>query len=217
MCSLQDHYHPTPQRKVCCPACIYIVFISNLLSWNWTVHVSRRRTRKYAFQLCGHLDIESAVATWIGDYKPGSCDSPSSLSWGLCQETQYLASIIPDKLLQYICCNLNCAQTRPSLHSRWNFSSTFTELHDHGDRTLPNGSDVRYMFSHGHVRTNASLVAQLWSCRRCFNRTKRHLSHRQRVSRWAVWGERTSPPPPCTDCSRDRKCCTAECGTSDKR
>ena len=35
---------------------------------------------------------------------------------------------------------------KTSLHSRWNFISTFTELRDHDDERWPNGSDVKYVF-----------------------------------------------------------------------
>ena len=35
------------------------------------------------------------------------------------------------------CCNINCAQVKRRLHSRWNFISTFTGLHGHGDDRWP--------------------------------------------------------------------------------
>ena len=50
--------------------------------------------------------------------------------------SQYLASIRTDKLVQYICRNINCAQGKRCLHSRWNFISMFTEFTRPWRRTL---------------------------------------------------------------------------------
>ena len=63
----------------------------------------------------------------------GSFDSSSKLS----QETQYLASILSDTFVKYIRRNISCVQGKQCLHSRWNFISTSTELHGHGDERWP--------------------------------------------------------------------------------
>ena len=39
-----------------------------------------------------------------------------------------LAPALTDKLVQYICRDKKCAQGKQSLHSRWDFISTFTEV-----------------------------------------------------------------------------------------
>ena len=48
-----------------------------------------------------------------------------------------LSSLRPDTSVKCICRNINCAQGKWRLHSRWNFPSTFTELHVHGDERWP--------------------------------------------------------------------------------
>ena len=45
----------------------------------------------------------------------------------LSQETQYLASILIDKLVQCICRNINCAQGKQCLHSRCKFISIYPD------------------------------------------------------------------------------------------
>ena len=50
---------------------------------------------------------------------------------------QYLALILIDRLLERVCCNLNCAQGKRSLHSRRNFISISTAIHDHDDDRWP--------------------------------------------------------------------------------
>ena len=61
----------------------------------------------------------------------------------LSQKTQYLASILTDKLVQ--CRNINCAQGKRCLHSRWFFSwrSEFTWP---WRRTLTKGNDLKCVF-----------------------------------------------------------------------
>ena len=44
------------------------------------------------------------------------------------QETQHLACILTDRLVQYICRNINGALGKWSLHARWNFFSTIIEF-----------------------------------------------------------------------------------------
>ena len=53
------------------------------------------------------------------------------------QETQYLASLPSDRFVEGICRNISCALGKWSLHSRWNFISTFTEFHVHGEERWP--------------------------------------------------------------------------------
>ena len=69
----------------------------------------------------------------------GSFDSFSSrfLTSRLSQENQYLASILSNTFVTCICHNISCALGKWSLHSRWNFISTFTELRVHGDEHWP--------------------------------------------------------------------------------
>ena len=55
----------------------------------------------------------------------------------LCQETQYLASILSNAFVKCICRNIRCALGKWSLHSWWNFFSTFTEFRVHGDERWP--------------------------------------------------------------------------------
>ena len=45
----------------------------------------------------------------------------------LSQETEFLAPIIPDKLLQCISCKISYARGKQSLHSKWTLISTSTE------------------------------------------------------------------------------------------
>ena len=45
--------------------------------------------------------------------------------------------ILSDTFVKCICRNMNCGQGKWSLHSRWSFISTFTELHIHGDERWP--------------------------------------------------------------------------------
>ena len=55
-----------------------------------------------------------------------------------CQETENSALILPDKLVPYICHKHKYhGQGTQSLHSGWNFTSSFTELHDHGNEHWP--------------------------------------------------------------------------------
>ena len=56
------------------------------------------------------------------------------------------ASMFTDKLARCTIWNLDCAQGKRSLHSRGNLISTFTELYRHGDKTLTNTGDVKYIF-----------------------------------------------------------------------
>ena len=49
-------------------------------------------------------------------------------------------------LVKCICRNLNCAQEKQSLHSRWNFFSTITEFTWPWRWTLTTGSDVKCVF-----------------------------------------------------------------------
>ena len=53
------------------------------------------------------------------------------------QESHYLASILSHTFVECICRNISCALGKWSLYSRWNFISTFTELHLHGDERWP--------------------------------------------------------------------------------
>ena len=50
---------------------------------------------------------------------------------------QYVASILSNTFIKCICRSISCALGKWSLHSRWNFTSTFTELHVHGDERWP--------------------------------------------------------------------------------
>ena len=58
-----------------------------------------------------------------------------------------LALILTDTLTQCIRRNNNFARGKQSLHSRWNFISTFTEFTWPWRQKLTNGSDVKYVFS----------------------------------------------------------------------
>ena len=53
------------------------------------------------------------------------------------QEAQYLASILPNTFVKCIRRNISCAPGKWCLHASWNFTSTFTELHVHGDERWP--------------------------------------------------------------------------------
>ena len=64
----------------------------------------------------------------------------------LSQETQYLAPILTDKLVQCIRHNINFAHWKQCSHSSWKFSSTFTEFTWPWRRTLTNWHDVKYVF-----------------------------------------------------------------------
>ena len=64
----------------------------------------------------------------------------------LSQETQYLASILSDTFVEYICRNIRCALGEWSLQLKVKFISTFTEFTRPWWRTLTNSSDVKYLF-----------------------------------------------------------------------
>ena len=93
---------------------------------------SKRNLR--AFPPCYRLDFESALIAG-----KDQLIARLHVRWTsrLGQGTQYLASLLTDKLVQCICRNVNGAQGKRSLHSRWNFNSTFTELHSHDDQSWP--------------------------------------------------------------------------------
>ena len=63
-----------------------------------------------------HLDFESAIIAQHGEYK-GSFHSSYSRVLNVC-----------------ICPDVNCAQGKWSLHSRWNFSPTFTSMATNADQ-----------------------------------------------------------------------------------
>ena len=65
--------------------------------------------------------------------------------WASRLSQKYQYSILTVRLVQCICRNINCAQGKRSLHSRWNIS-TFTEFTWPWRRTLTNGSEVVYVF-----------------------------------------------------------------------
>ena len=88
-----------------------------LPGWRWSP------TDDIAFPRCGHLEFESTVIA-DGEFK-------------ISKATQCLAS-------QH---TVSCAQEKQILHSRWNVISTFTEFIWPWRRTLPNWSDVKYVFS----------------------------------------------------------------------
>ena len=80
------------------------------------------------------LDFESAVTAQNDKFK-GSFQLVFTFvkRQNLAKKTRYLASILSDTFVKCNCRNMNCALGKWSLHSRWNFVSTFTELHVHGD------------------------------------------------------------------------------------
>ena len=96
------------------------------------------KPRKYAFLLCGQQDLGSVVTAQNDEFK-GSFHSLylRLVTSKLSQETQSLASILSDTFVKCICRNISCALGKWSLQSRWNFISTFTELHVHGDERWP--------------------------------------------------------------------------------
>ena len=67
-------------------------------------------------------------------------------------KTQYLASILSDTFVKCIYHNISCALGKWSLHSRWNFISTFAKLHVHGDERWPT-----------EVTSNTYFRGALWS------------------------------------------------------
>ena len=99
--------------------------------WTGTVEIRFSAVRSHRFWVSGHCTkwrfqvpvfIVLIHACWT-----------SKLS----QESQCLASILTDKFIKCIWRNIICAQVKRSLHSRWNFISTFTQLHVHGGERWP--------------------------------------------------------------------------------
>ena len=87
----------------------------------------------------------------------------------LSQETQYLASILSNTFVKCICPNISCALRKWSLHSRWNFISTFTELHVHGDeRSLTEVTShtyfhgVEFAYSRQAITGKATSASYTW-------------------------------------------------------
>ena len=68
----------------------------------------------------GHFDFESGVTAKSDEYKISFDSSCSrSLTSKLSPETQYLASILSNTFVKYICRNISCALGKWSLQSRW--------------------------------------------------------------------------------------------------
>ena len=88
--------------------------------------IQTRDTAEYAFLPCGHLDFTTQHnMTNSGQFFVAHIHVHSQVH---SQETQHLACILTDRLVQYICRNINGALGKLSLHARWNFFSTFTEF-----------------------------------------------------------------------------------------
>ena len=81
--------------------------------------VQSRHHGNTLFLPCGHLDFELAVIAQNDEFKGDSIALLHGRQTSrLSPETQYLASILTDKLVKCICRNIDCAQGRQSLHSR---------------------------------------------------------------------------------------------------
>ena len=99
--------------------------------------------RKNASQPCGHLDFESAVTAQNDEFK-----AVLITRLHLSVETQEreprdsILTVVSIRTDKCICCNINCAEWKRSLHTRWRSPSYKWPWR----WTLTNGSDVRYVF-----------------------------------------------------------------------
>ena len=111
---------------------------------------------------CGHLDFESVVTAQNDEFKAvfiariHACQTPRNSILGL-DTFKYFRWMHLS--------HISCALGKWTLHSRWNFTSTFTELHVHGDEwptevTSKRISAVSCSPSHesASIRSSSSLV-----------------------------------------------------------
>ena len=100
-------------------------------------YLSRSTRRKHRFLPYGHLAFESAVTAQIDEFNALFITRLRSYLRGLGQDTQYLVSILTEKLVRGICLNPKRTKAGLALEMKWNFISTFTKLHGHGDKRWP--------------------------------------------------------------------------------